>query len=114
MRVQAWPFVDKFEQGEKRVDASDCNESFWGPWTDSDAHDLLALEHSSMEQTASKRTASVGEVAYLRALVEAHGDDVESMARDRRRNSQQYTAGQLGRALARAGGFAGVRKQIQG
>ncbi|KAG6869096.1 hypothetical protein C0993_003416 [Termitomyces sp. T159_Od127] len=49
------------------------------------------------------RPASAGEVAYLRRLVDKYGEDVERMARDRRLNVEQRTAGALGRALKKAG-----------
>ncbi|KAG6889709.1 hypothetical protein C0992_004338 [Termitomyces sp. T32_za158] len=49
------------------------------------------------------RHASEGEAAYLRRLVDKYGEDVEGMARDRRLNVEQRTAGALGRALKKAG-----------
>ncbi|THH20357.1 hypothetical protein EW146_g981 [Bondarzewia mesenterica] len=45
-----------------------------------------------------------GEAAYLRRLVAKHRADVDSMARDRKLNSEQRTAGQLSRAIQKAGG----------
>ena len=56
-------------------------------------------------KAAAERTTSSGERLYLRQLVMAHGDDLEGMARDRKRNVNQYTTGQLRRAIERAGGF---------
>ena len=44
----------------------------------------------------------------LRALVSKHGEDLEAMARDRRLNVDQRTAGELGRAIRKAGGFGAV------
>ena len=48
---------------------------------------------------------SDAEDKYLRELVRAHGDDVEKMSRDLKRNAMQYTAGQLRRAIYSAGGY---------
>ncbi|PCH38256.1 hypothetical protein WOLCODRAFT_130795 [Wolfiporia cocos MD-104 SS10] len=52
------------------------------------------------------RHASAGERAVLRRLVARHGEDVAAMARDRRLNADQRTAGELRRAIRRAGGAA--------
>ncbi|KAJ7470288.1 ribosome biogenesis protein Nop16 [Mycena latifolia] len=52
---------------------------------------------------AGPRHASGGEVAYLQRLVDTHGTDVEQMARDRKLNPEQRTAGQLRRSLKRCG-----------
>lgn len=41
------------------------------------------------------RHSSEGEVATLKALVAAHGEDFEGMARDRRTNVMQRTSGQI-------------------
>lgn len=40
---------------------------------------------------------------YLQRLLEKHGKDVDAMARDRKLNTDQRTAGELRRALRRAG-----------
>ncbi|THV07899.1 hypothetical protein K435DRAFT_642733 [Dendrothele bispora CBS 962.96] len=55
---------------------------------------------------AGARYASEGEIAYLSRLVEKYGTDVERMARDRKINSSQRTAGELRRGLGRAGMLA--------
>ncbi|KAG5653271.1 hypothetical protein H0H81_001431 [Sphagnurus paluster] len=52
---------------------------------------------------AGPRHASSGEMNYLSRLVEKHGTNVEGMARDRRLNPEQRTAGALRRALVKAG-----------
>ncbi|KAF8078104.1 ribosome biogenesis protein Nop16 [Lyophyllum atratum] len=52
---------------------------------------------------AGPRHASAGEVAYLERLVTKYGEDVERMARDRKLNPEQRTAGVLRRALKKAG-----------
>ncbi len=52
------------------------------------------------------RFSSNGELGVLRRLVEKYGEDVEAMAKDRRLNADQRTAGQLKRAIKKAGGFA--------
>ncbi|KAG5645912.1 hypothetical protein DXG03_005059 [Asterophora parasitica] len=53
--------------------------------------------------TSGPRHASSGEVAYLERLVGKYGGDVERMARDRKLNPEQRTAGALRRALKKAG-----------
>ena len=55
-----------------------------------------------------RRHTSKGERGVLRALVSKHGEDVEAMARDRRANVEQRTAGELRRAIRKAGGFGAV------
>ena len=59
---------------------------------------------------AVQRHSSHGEIGVLRRLVARHGDDVDAMARDRRLNAEQRTAGQLSRAIRRAGGVAELRR----
>ncbi|KAI4525791.1 hypothetical protein K525DRAFT_260616 [Schizophyllum commune Loenen D] len=49
------------------------------------------------------RSTSEREKVYLQRLLEKHGKDVDSMARDRKLNTDQRTAGELRRALRRAG-----------
>ncbi|KAF9049373.1 hypothetical protein BDZ89DRAFT_978328 [Hymenopellis radicata] len=49
------------------------------------------------------RFSAHGEVGYLRRLVDKYGHDIEKMARDRKLNPEQRTAGELRRALKRAG-----------
>ncbi|KAG6917793.1 hypothetical protein DXG01_001065 [Tephrocybe rancida] len=49
------------------------------------------------------RHTSLGETAYLERLVGKYGDDFEGMARDRRLNVDQRTAGALRRAVKKAG-----------
>ncbi len=46
----------------------------------------------------------------LERLVAKYKDDVEAMARDRKLNVDQRTAGQLSRAITKAGGFAELMK----
>ncbi|GJE90863.1 ribosome biogenesis protein Nop16 [Phanerochaete sordida] len=50
------------------------------------------------------RHSSHGELGALRRLVAKHGRDVEAMARDRKLNVAQRSAGQLRRAIKKAGG----------
>ena len=54
------------------------------------------------------RGTSKGERGYLERLVSKYGTDVEAMARDRKLNTSQNTAGQLSRAICKAGGFAAL------
>ena len=70
---------------------------------------VLALEQLSEARAgAVRRFSSKGEAGALRALVSKHGEDVDAMARDRRLNVDQRTAGELGRAIRKAGGFGAV------
>jgi len=50
------------------------------------------------------RFSSKGEVTFLQKLVSRHGSDVEAMARDRKLNPDQRTAGELRRAIRRTAG----------
>lgn len=63
-----------------------------------------ALERVSVADTRAKiaRHPSQGEIKYLERLVDKYGEDVERMARDRKLNAEQRTAGQLRRALKKA------------
>lgn len=56
------------------------------------------------------RHSSSGELGVLRRLVAKYRDDVEAMARDRKLNVDQRTAGQLSRAIKKAGGVAELLK----
>lgn len=70
---------------------------------------VLALEQLSATRGGPvRRHTSKGERGVLRALVSKHGEDLEAMARDRRLNVDQRTAGELGRAIRKAGGFGAV------
>ncbi|PIL23883.1 hypothetical protein GSI_13634 [Ganoderma sinense ZZ0214-1] len=54
------------------------------------------------------RFTSQGEQATLEVLVRKHGSDVEAMARDVRLNVDQRTAGELRRAIRKAGGVGAL------
>ncbi|KAI0336412.1 hypothetical protein GY45DRAFT_1333006 [Cubamyces sp. BRFM 1775] len=56
------------------------------------------------------RFTSKGEQTVLRRLVAKYGEDVEAMVRDRKLNADQRTAGELKRAIRKAGGFAELGK----
>ncbi|TDL27285.1 hypothetical protein BD410DRAFT_762039 [Rickenella mellea] len=98
-------------QGLMEDDASEVDESASGWLLDVRRGErergesvVQALEDASaLGRGRSKRSSSVAEVAYLQRLADAHGDDIDAMARDRKRNVQQYTAGQLRRAIEKAG-----------
>jgi len=71
---------------------------------------LAPLSELERRTTLSPSLSGVGarhtserELAYLQRLVEKHKVDVEAMARDRKLNTAQRTAGELKRALRRAG-----------
>jgi len=70
---------------------------------------VRALETLSASGTRVTRHASAHEVVWLRTLVAAHGDDVEGMVRDVKRNVWQKTGGELRRAISKAGGVARLR-----
>ncbi|EJD05799.1 uncharacterized protein FOMMEDRAFT_18040 [Fomitiporia mediterranea MF3/22] len=70
---------------------------------DERAKDVLrALEVASMGRPKKQRTSSNAEIKYLSRLVQTYGTNYEGMARDRRTNVNQYSAGQLRRAIERA------------
>ncbi|OJA17430.1 hypothetical protein AZE42_04813, partial [Rhizopogon vesiculosus] len=64
-----------------------------------------ALEKLSASGRALPRHSSCGERSYLARLIQKYGDDYDSMARDRRLNTEQKTVGELKRAVGRAGGM---------
>ena len=59
-----------------------------------------------------ERYTSAGEFSWLAELVQAHGEDVEAMARDRKRNLWQRTPGEIRRALRKAGGAEALRHML--
>lgn len=63
------------------------------------------LEKISKGEKKTPRFLSHGEAGYLTRLVERHGGDVEAMARDRKLNPDQRTAGELARLMKKAGGL---------
>ena len=67
----------------------------------------LELEKISGDQSkgGAPRFTSAGEIGYVRRLVERHGGDVEAMARDRKLNPDQRTAGELRRLMKKTGGL---------
>ncbi|KAG8964368.1 Nucleolar protein 16 [Tulasnella sp. 419] len=56
------------------------------------------LEKLANRKLVQPRYASQHEMVWLRSLVQAHGDDLNQMARDRRLNVWQKTAGEIRRA----------------
>ncbi|KAI0797873.1 ribosome biogenesis protein Nop16-domain-containing protein [Abortiporus biennis] len=71
---------------------------------------ITALEEMSQGGGGKMpRYTSLGELKTLRKLVEKHSDDVEAMARDRKLNVEQRTAGELRRAIQKAGGLSLLR-----
>ncbi|KZO99406.1 hypothetical protein CALVIDRAFT_525434 [Calocera viscosa TUFC12733] len=66
------------------------------------------LEKLAAQTTKISRHASSHEVELLRALIQVHGDDVEAMSRDRKLNRWQKTAGELRRAIKKAGGETAI------
>ncbi|KAL5490267.1 NOP16 [Sanghuangporus weigelae] len=83
-----WLLVDRGREGDPE------NE---------DVKELLeALEAASKAGAERTRTTSVGEMKYLTRLVETYGTDYDAISLDRKRNMNQYSAGQLKRAIERA------------
>lgn len=75
-------------------------------------HVVESLEDVSKTRGGTiPRFPSSGELGVLRKLVEKYGEDVEAMARDRKLNVDQRTAGQLTRSVKKAGGFAQLRNR---
>ncbi|KAL4402271.1 Nucleolar protein 16 [Malassezia pachydermatis] len=64
---------------------------------------VQALEKLSSEDKPVPRFTSVAEHQWLVELICAHGTDVQAMARDRKRNVWQKTAGEIKRAIRKAG-----------
>ncbi|CDO70784.1 hypothetical protein BN946_scf184798.g99 [Trametes cinnabarina] len=72
---------------------------------------VQALEHLSETRGGRvPRFSSKGEQAVLRRLVAKYGEDVEAMAKDHKLNVDQRTAGELRRAIRKAGGFVELGK----
>ncbi|KAH7929779.1 hypothetical protein BV22DRAFT_1029173 [Leucogyrophana mollusca] len=69
---------------------------------------VVALETLSSSVNPTPRHTSSGERSYLSRLARQYNDDYEKMARDRRLNPEQKTAGELKRAIKRAGGVNGL------
>ncbi|KAH8107021.1 ribosome biogenesis protein Nop16 [Cristinia sonorae] len=69
------------------------------------SHVVQTLEAMGKAEAPVPRRTSGGEHKLLRNLVARYGRDVDAMARDRKRNPAQQTAGQLRRAIQKAGGF---------
>lgn len=68
-------------------------------------HPVVALEKLSASGRTVLRHTSCGERSYLARLIQKYGDNYEKMARDRRLNPEQKTAGELRRAVGKAGGM---------
>lgn len=73
---------------------------------DVDAGVYVELERLAACDTRLPRFTSNGENTYLRRLVGKHGLDIEAMSKDRRLNPSQKTAGELSRAMRKAGGLS--------
>jgi len=112
--------VQKNQLPEVDVDEKTMNDWVGGlnkmQQNDTDARELLspsarstnpvaALEKLSASARAIPRHSSCGERSYIARLIQKYGDDYKSMARDRRLNPEQKTAGELRRAVGKAGGL---------
>lgn len=70
------------------------------------SHVVEVLEEISKTGGGKKpRFTSTGELKALRVLVQKHRGNMEAMARDRKLNVDQRTAGELRRAVQKAGGL---------
>ena len=80
---------------------------------DASAYDraALGLEELACTGETAVRFSSTGERGVLQRLVAKYGEDVAGMAQDRKLNAMQRTAGQLSRAIKKAGGFAELSAQ---
>lgn len=72
---------------------------------------LASLEVMAAQAAPVERHSSSLEAQWLADLVDKHGEDTESMARDRKLNVWQKTEGEIKRAIKKAGGFAAFRSQ---
>ena len=74
------------------------------------SHPFIALQELSQSgEGKASRFSSRGELKTLRRLVSKYNDDVEAMARDRKLNVDQHSAGELRRAIHKAGGFSALQ-----
>jgi len=64
-----------------------------------------ALEKVSSSSGRVPRFSSTSEVLCLQRLISRYQEDVDAMAHDRKLNPDQRTAGELNRAIRKAGGF---------
>lgn len=104
------PWGRRFDTDEKR----DPNPPMLPPRLH-EGHDTAAVEQLAKmadEAAPVERHTSAGEFSWLAELVQAHGTDVEAMARDRKRNLWQRTPGEIRRALRKAGGAEGLRHTL--
>ncbi|KAJ3483336.1 hypothetical protein NLI96_g6389 [Meripilus lineatus] len=64
---------------------------------------------TSSNQNKTPRFSSRAEVKTLLRLIKKYNDDVDAMAQDRKLNVDQRTAGELRRAIQKAGGLAALQ-----
>ncbi|EJD44128.1 hypothetical protein AURDEDRAFT_114405 [Auricularia subglabra TFB-10046 SS5] len=62
-----------------------------------------ALEDLASKNAPKSRHASRGEVSLMKDLQRTYGSDFDAMAKDRRRNVWQRTAGELRRSMSKCG-----------
>jgi len=75
-----------------------------GPKTKAGEEIIKSLEARAAEAAPVVRHTSSLEADWLRSLVQAHGDDLDAMARDSKRNIWQKTQGEIRKAIKKAGG----------
>ncbi|KAK4702944.1 nucleolar protein 16, partial [Phenoliferia sp. Uapishka_3] len=72
------------------------------------------LEALAATQQKVIRFTSAIEADWLLALVDKYGDDITDMTRDRKLNPWQKTAGEIKRAIVKAGGFSKLKAKLAG
>ncbi|EPQ32158.1 uncharacterized protein PFL1_00355 [Pseudozyma flocculosa PF-1] len=90
------------------VDSDEQIENWMPPKSnlDKDGNPIVqALEQLEAQAAPVIRHTSTAERTWLHEMVQKHGQDIESMAKDRRINVHQKTAGEIRRAINKAGGF---------
>ncbi|KAF8509549.1 ribosome biogenesis protein Nop16 [Gautieria morchelliformis] len=93
--------VEMFEEVSELEGDDDEGDGERDPKQSTDV--VNALERLAESSRPVTRVSSIGEIASLRKLIAKHGYDFGAMAKDRRLNGWQRTAGQLERASKKAG-----------
>jgi len=100
------PDDDEEDQGEREDDDDDVPQP--AP-VEAKTDIVRTLESISATAQPVKRHTSTSEREWLRQLVQAHGDDTQSMSMDRKLNVWQKTPGELKKMLRKAGGVEKLR-----
>ncbi|KAN0066384.1 Nucleolar protein 16 [Thecaphora frezii] len=88
------------------VESDEPVDNWMPPRVADDAQPVVtALKELEAQAAPVFRHTSAAERTWLHDMVQKYGDDVESMAKDRKINLLQKTAGEIRRAINKAGGF---------